>query len=81
MSYKTPNKLSREWEIIMLVINQSPSAAGAESQRHILQNHSYLFYKLFKDFSPIWVNSIQQFNYCIRLMGKIKNGNFMFLIV
>lgn len=65
----------------MLVINQSPSATGVESHRYILQKHSYLFYKLFKDFSPISVNSIQQFNYCFRLMGKIKNGNFMFLIV
>lgn len=34
----------------MLVINQSPLAAGVESHRYILQNHIYLFHKLFKDF-------------------------------
>lgn len=43
MSYKTLNKLVREWEITMLIINQSPLAAGVESHSYILQNHVYLF--------------------------------------
>lgn len=50
MSYKTPNNLSSEREITRLIINQLPLAAGVESHRYILQNHSYLSYKLFKDF-------------------------------